>query len=590
MLFTPLMYNSRHILHLFTVITVAVLAISCSEHSADRLLASADSLMNTCPDSAYSMLDSLSQQNAHASESLRMRIELLKAKAQNKAYIDFTTDSVMLEAADYFDHHGTPNDRMLAHYLLGCTYRDMKEAPMSLQCYYDAVEAADTTSADCDYGTLCVIYSQMGYLFHQQNSPVHELDMNQKAMHMAEIVHDTLKYLRAYTYCAYAYECLGQEDTAIVIRKNIVRMYDRINRKDLAAAALSALFRHYIENGDLVTARHSLDRYENESGFFNSNGELSSGHELFYYFKGNYYLKLHNVDSAEFYYRKLLGNCTVDNEEAGYRGLMQLYEELGKIDSVAKYARLYTNANDAYSVKHSSEEINRMKALYDYNSVQRTVLAKEQKLRSVTIAFGIVVFCFILLVLIGCLVIKTKHQKARAIIQQKNAEYLALLSTRDKIRYDLQQASDDFSKYKFDKEQELERLQQLLNKSLGFTNDNPEATNEDLMLSSEIVSKLHSNASRGISATKNDLITVSSLTQIMLDDFYRRISGKSSDLSEREIYVCILCRLCFTPSEIAVILDVSQQYITNMRSRINKKLFCNEGAKSLDMSIKMMKC
>ena len=144
------MYNSRHILHLFTVIVVAVLAISCSEHSADRLLASADSLMNTRPDSAYSMLDSLSQQNAHASESLRMRIELLKAKAQNKAYIDFTTDSVMLEVADYFDHHGTPNDRMLAHYLLGCTYRDMKEAPMSLQCYYDAVEAADTTSADCD--------------------------------------------------------------------------------------------------------------------------------------------------------------------------------------------------------------------------------------------------------------------------------------------------------------------------------------------------------------------------------------------------------------------------------------------------------
>ena len=54
----------------------------------------------------------------------RMQEELLCARRMNKEYIDFTTDSVMKEVAAYYDRHGSPNERMEAHYLLGCAYRD----------------------------------------------------------------------------------------------------------------------------------------------------------------------------------------------------------------------------------------------------------------------------------------------------------------------------------------------------------------------------------------------------------------------------------------------------------------------------------
>ena len=53
----------------------------------------------------------------------RMQGELLRARRMNKEYIDFTTDSVMKEVAAYYDRHGSPNERMEAHYLLGCAYR-----------------------------------------------------------------------------------------------------------------------------------------------------------------------------------------------------------------------------------------------------------------------------------------------------------------------------------------------------------------------------------------------------------------------------------------------------------------------------------
>ncbi len=51
----------------------------------------------------------------------------------NRNYIPITTDSLLLQATAYFDSHGTPNERLRAHYLLGCAYRDMGEAPQAIE-------------------------------------------------------------------------------------------------------------------------------------------------------------------------------------------------------------------------------------------------------------------------------------------------------------------------------------------------------------------------------------------------------------------------------------------------------------------------
>ena len=83
----------------------------------------------------------------------QMSALLDRADSLNRAYVPMTggLDSLLLEAADYYDRHGTPNEQMRAHYLLGCAYRDMGEAPQALQCYQDAVDCADTLASDCDY-------------------------------------------------------------------------------------------------------------------------------------------------------------------------------------------------------------------------------------------------------------------------------------------------------------------------------------------------------------------------------------------------------------------------------------------------------
>lgn len=98
-----------------------VTLLSCRDSSkVSTVLDRGDSLLVSHPDSVLAMLDSIRDEVVKSPKSIRMRYELLHADAQNKAYVDFTTDSVMKEVAAYYDSHGTPNQKMQAHYLLGC--------------------------------------------------------------------------------------------------------------------------------------------------------------------------------------------------------------------------------------------------------------------------------------------------------------------------------------------------------------------------------------------------------------------------------------------------------------------------------------
>ena len=121
--------------------------VACTEHGAfECRLALADSLMNEQPDSAYRILCSIDAEAKEMPQSLRMRHLLMRSNAQNKVNVDFTSDSTGNVLVSYYNTHGTSNERMLAHYVKGCTYRDMEDQPASLRCFNDAVAAADTSA------------------------------------------------------------------------------------------------------------------------------------------------------------------------------------------------------------------------------------------------------------------------------------------------------------------------------------------------------------------------------------------------------------------------------------------------------------
>ena len=403
-------------------------------------------------------------------DSRQMHEALMQAKAQNENFEPFTTDSTMLRVVDYYDSHGTANEQMLAHYLLGCVYRDLGDAPRALECYYDAVSKADTTSADCDFQRLSRIYGQMADLFHAQRSPQFEKEAELNAIHMAWRAKDTLAALNFYAHLADVYDLIGKTDSALFISQDACKLLKEYGFEKYAYGFLPSQIAIYLAKGNYAKAKKMTEIFERESGFFDAHGNISNGKEIYYYTKGLCNYGINRIDSALFWYKKLLNQANdIGHYENAYKGLIEVYHKLGMPDSVMKYAQLFANANDSACLISSAEEINRANAHYNYNTSRRQADAMKQKAERYKYTITIGSILAILAVLFAIYIIIRYRRNAKKEFLELNTRYFETLDKYNQSEKDLRMLNDDINKFKTEKEKENESLRQAL---AQYTNSN----------------------------------------------------------------------------------------------------------------------
>ena len=520
-------------------------------------------------------------------DSRQMHEALMQAKAQNENFEPFTSDSTMLRVVDYYDSHGTANEQILAHYLLGCVYRDLGDAPRALECYHDAVSKADTTDADCDFQRLSRIYGQMAYLFYNQRSPHYAKEASFNAIRKAWKCKDTLSVLNFYVNLAPIYDLTGCYDSVLYIGQESYNIYKKLGYEKQAYAVLPSLFATYLNNGQYDKAKPLMDLFETKMNLSDDSVNTSKKRILFYYYKAKYYNSINKVDSALYFYKKFLNNSNKSvYYENAYKGLMEVYHKLGKPDSVMKYSLLFANANDSACLISSAEEINRANALYNYNASRRQADAMKQKAERYKYTITIGSILAILAVLFAIYIIIRYRRNAKKEFLELNTRYFETLDKYNQSEKDLRMLNDDINKFKTEKEKENESLRQAL---ALYTNSNEikeEWDAEKYLLNCDMIKHLHNLACKGGCATDTEFGKLIELTSHHLSTFHDYITAPKHSLSEREIIVCILIKLRFTPSEIAVLLECSKQVVSNIRTNINHKLFYQEGTKSLDYNLR----
>ena len=157
-------------------------------------------------------------------DRIRMRAGLDSINMRNRNDQPFTVSDVQ-PYVTFFDEHGTANDRLLAHYLLGRAYYDHGEAPMALKCYQDAIECADTLSTDCDFAQLARVYGQMSDVFYSQGLFRQALSNYDASSKYAWVGSDTLASLIVYEQKIAAYKGLGYIDSAMIITEEVAIKY-----------------------------------------------------------------------------------------------------------------------------------------------------------------------------------------------------------------------------------------------------------------------------------------------------------------------------------------------------------------------------
>ena len=523
--------------------------------------------------------------------SREMSEALLRAEEMNRNYQSMDTLKGMEQVADYYRPFlGCSQRYMRALYMLGCVYRDRGDAPMALHYYQEAVSQADTTDADCDFHTLCRIYGQMSSLYHRQRSPQQELEAERKAYAAAMKAKDTLAAISYYECMAGAYYAMGKKDSALAIVENSISQYAKMKERGLAAAEMGVAADFYIKKKDFKRADSLLKQYEAYSGFFDRNGKITPGREAYYYIKGLYYQGVQELDSAIYFYRKLLNpKLDIEDVEMGYKGLMSVYHHLGMSDSTLKYADLYTQANDSANIIHSADEITRMQALYNYNESQRIAAEKSAEANHYKFLLLISVAAFMLFAHLINRYIKKQKRLKNEEMAANNAKYADTLERYETAQREFDALKQSSEQFLAKKQQDIEQLQEALALYQADKVNPADWGLERSLLEGDIVKELRQLAAHVQTPTDQQWQSLHATVSKHLPDFYSEITKTQHHLTEKGINVCILIKLRFIPTEIATLLDLTKQRISNIRRSINHKLFHEEVAKTLDSNIRRLK-
>lgn len=572
---------------LYIVIAIILLAACVGGGEERAILDLAQRIINERPDSALAILDSLEPSSQDFSQKNLRRWQLLRLMAQNKCDTVFRDDSLQKELVKYYDRHGTPNERMVAHYLLGRAYSDMGEAPRALQCFLNAVACADTTSQECDFKTLFRIYGQVAMVYRSQCIPDEELAAWKQYSHFAEKSGDLYSHIRGIEMTIGSYYDKGDTIACLRITEQCRKEYLKHGMIEEAASVFpSAIYIHLL-NSNYDKARKMMVMYEKDSGLFDSIGNIKKGRESYYYSKGLYYLGIHQNDSAELLFRKLQ-EVHLNHDFQANKGLLLLYRNKGLIDSISKYALLFEKSGDDIFNENQAEAVAITQSLYNYNRMERIASEKTLGLERMRIWIWLISFICLVTAISGFVFYQQKERKRNTELGRLSSERMAAIHKYEQLKRELLMMEHDRDTIIEDKKKEIVKLSaQIADYKVRFDNM-PDERCEAAMQNDNIVLSFRekAKAKRGnCQPTSSDWSLLKALLQENIPHFYNQVVHNGG-LTQQELQTCILCRLGFRTGEIAVLLDTTVQRITNVKISANQNLFGKREASSLSANLK----
>lgn len=566
---------------LFTWILLPILFVSCTGNKAyDKLLIKADSIMNIDDDSAevaIRMMQSIKPELSQFSKSQKKRYELLYHKAMNKAYMDFTSDSTMLEVVDYYEQHGSANEKMLAYYILGCVYRDMHEAPMALEYYNKATELADTTAKDCDYATLCRIYSQMGFLFAKQHLPHQELASLDKAVKYAYLAKDTLNAIRYYQNKQAIYASQNKLDSAIIINNQAAKLFKQIGALKEANIAFGCNFEYYLKKKMLKEAEEAFKAYLSTN--YHGNDNWKDAYAYILYERGSYYLAVGKKDSAYSCLKQSFEQSkSYNNLAVSAKGLAQYYALTNQPDLATKYALLSSEYNDSDLIVTKLGQLQQIQAMYDYNRNKEIANQAQIKAEQRMDAIYTIAICAILMCSVSFSVYRKRLKLRNKRIAMTQKMYIDSVQQLNVAQQELAKLHDlnenTITELVKEKEDTIQKLQSEVRKYEETNIGRNLLELEKCLKQSAIYKKLvYLENHPQEKMTKADWENL----EETIEEFVYGFADLKQKLNNKEYHICLLVKLHFSPSSISSFIGTSLSDISNSRKRMLAKICGTSG-------------
>jgi tetratricopeptide (TPR) repeat protein len=388
-------YPKRYLLLFFSLlvsvgsILMSVSLSSCSSSVKSPLLLSADSLMEIYPDSALSILESISspQKLPRADRAL---YALLLTQARHKNYIALGDDSLIKTAVEYYGDKKKSVRAAKAHYYWGATYGEKGYTSFAVDEYLTAIRLMPVRDE-----FLAMIYDNLADCYEK----------------------DELDNVAMEAYRA-AYQILKGKSGQIYPMRGIARMFLLQNRKDSALfyyqqaldcaladkdfSLIGALYHDfamvYNEKKDYILA----NQYVSKAIMIQEEGAVNACLS-----KAQIMLNLNQLDSASYFYNKNMSQLDIYGKAVCYDGMYQIAKKKGEWKVATENMDIYKVLYDSIQIMTDNEELNRLMDKHQLEEHKR-LLSEHAK----TLVFTLVaVFFFLMIICVFCFMWNDRKRK-----------------------------------------------------------------------------------------------------------------------------------------------------------------------------------
>ena len=534
---------SKRYLLVFSILLVSVGSIfmsvslsSCSSPSVKNpLLLCADSLMETYPDSALSILESITypQKMPRADRAL---YALLLTQARHKNYIALEDDSLIKTAVDYYGDKKKSLRAAKAHYYWGAIYSEKGYASFAVEEYLTAIRLMPVRDE-----FLAMIYDNLAECYERDELFDIAIGAYRQAYQILRGGSQQIYPLRGI-----ARMCLLQnkKDSALVYYQQALDCALVEQDSSLIGALYHDLAMAYSEKKDYIQA----DKYVSKAIMIQGQDAVNVCLS-----KAQIMLNLNKLDSASYFYSKNVDQLDIYGKAVYYDGMYQIAKKRGEWKTATENIDAYKILYDSIQFITDNEELNRLMDKHQLEEHKR-LLSEHTKM----LIFSLITAFFLLMIIcVFCFMWNDRKRKKRFIALQRELTQKRV----DTMLLKEEEASESNKEDLDKKRSELTEQQIQLCISVLKTTDCYDQL--------EALEK----------ATPKQLLAMRSLRKDIRSTISSAFVDVMMNLKERypaligdDIFYCVLSLLCCSKTVIMELMDATSDALKTRKNRIKNKM------------------
>ena len=533
--------SKRYLLVFFSLlvsvgsILMSVFLSSCSSSVKSPLLLSADSLMEIYPDSALSILESISspQKLPRADRAL---YALLLTQARHKNYIALEDDSLIKTAVEYYGDKKKSVRAAKAHYYWGATYREKGYTSFAVEEYLTAIRLMPVRDE-----FLAMIYDNLAECYEEDR-------LYNVAMENYRAAYQILKGGNGQTFpirgIARVFLLQNEKDSALFYYQRALDSILADQDSSLVGALYHDLAMVYNEKKDYIQA----DKYISKAIMLLGSDAINTCLS-----KAQIMLNLNKLDSANYFFSNNMDESDIYGKAVCYDGMYQIAKKKGEWKTAVENMEAYKILYGSMQIMTDNEELNRLMDKHQLEEHKR-LLSEHTR----TLIFSLIaVFFSLIIICIFCFMWNDRKRKKH---------YIALQHELTQKRVDTmllkeEEISESNKEHIDKKRSELTEQQIQLCISVLKTTDCYDqlealerATHKQLLVMRSLRKEIRSE----ISGAFVDVM-------VNLKERYPALTGD-------DLFFCVLSLLCCSKTVMMELMDATSDALKTRKNRIKNKM------------------